>query len=292
MVNLREVCFGLEIAEADGSLNNIGSTYSPDNHVVYDGVSRAGTRVVSFAPVLKHGVFPLAPILVQLTKIGEDAFGRPIEAEFAVRLPQNPGDAAEFGFLQIRPLVLSREGGELRVEDVRPERLICQSSKVMGNGRISDVLDVVVVDFHRFERARSQEVAEGVAYFNAKLGESSTPFLLIGVGRWGSNDPWLGIPVEWDEISGARAIVEAGFRDLRVTPSQGSHFFQNLTAFQVGYFTVNPDAGEGFVDWKWLALQPAVEEQGCVRHLHFAAPLTVVMNGRASRGMIFKPDGM
>jgi len=149
---------------------------------------------------------------------------------------------------------------------------------------------VVVVNFHRFERARSQEVAEGVAQLNAKLSDSGTPYLLIGVGRWGSNDPWLGIPVKWDEISGARAIVEAGFRDFRVTPSQGSHFFQNLTAFQAGYFTVNPDAGEGFVDWEWLATQPAVEEYGCVRHLRFENPLVVVMNGKTSRGMIFKPE--
>jgi hypothetical protein len=112
---------------------------------------------------------------------------------------------------------------------------------------------------------------------------------LIGVGRWGSNDPWLGIPVEWDEISGARVIVEAGFQDFRVTPSQGSHFFQNLSAFQVGYFTVNPDAGEGSIDWQWLAGQPAVEEQGCVRLLQFNRPLRVVMNSRTSQGVIFKP---
>lgn len=176
------------------------------------------------------------------------------------------------------------------MEDVDPARLICQSSKVLGNGRIQDLHDAVVVDFHRFERARSQEVARGVIYFNAKLSEKGTPYLLIGVGRWGSNDPWLGIPVAWDQISGARVIVEAGFRDFRVTPSQGSHFFQNLTAFQIGYFTVNPDAGEGFVDWQWLSSQPAVEEQGCVRQLHFAAPLPVIMNGKTSRGMIFKPD--
>ena len=117
--------------------------------------------------------------------------------------------------------------------------------------------------------AQSFEVAQSVAHFNAKLSESGTPYLLIGVGRWGSNDPWLGIPVAWDQISGARVIVESGFRDFRVVPSQGSHFFQNLTAFQVGYFTVNPDAGEGFVDWEWLAAQPAVEEHGCVRHLRF-----------------------
>jgi hypothetical protein len=160
----------------------------------------------------------------------------------------------------------------------------------MGNGRIQDLRDAIVVDFNRFERSRSQEVARGVAHLNAKLGQQGTPYLLIGVGRWGSNDPWLGIPVEWDEISGARVIVEAGFRDFRVTPSQGSHFFQNLTAFQVGYFTVNPDAGEGFVDWEWLNVQPAMEEQGCVRHLRFASPLVCVMNGRTSVGLIFKPE--
>ena len=290
LVELKEVRFGLDVAESDGTLDNLGSTYSVDNNVIYDGLSRPGTRVVSFAPILKHGVFPLASILERITKIGDEAFGRPVEVEFAVRLPQRPKETAEFGFLQIRPLVLSREGEELRMEDVNPERLICQSSQVLGNGRVRDLHDVIVVDFHRFERARSQDVAEGVANFNAKLGEKGAPYLLIGVGRWGSNDPWLGIPVEWDEISGARVIVEAGFRDFRVTPSQGSHFFQNLTAFQVGYFTVNPDAGEGFVDWDWLGTTAAVEEQGCVRHLHFGAPLVVVMNGRTSRGMIFKPE--
>jgi CheY-like chemotaxis protein len=290
LLELREARFGLDVAESDGTLNNLGSTYSVDNNVIYDGLSRPGTRIVSFAPILKHGVFPLASILERLTKIGDEAFGRPVEVEFAVRLPQRPQETAEFGFLQIRPLVLSREGEELRMDDVNADRLVCQSSKVLGNGRIGDLRDLVVVDFHRFERARSQEVAEGVAQLNAKLGESGTPYLLIGVGRWGSNDPWLGIPVEWDEISGARVIVEAGFRDFRVTPSQGSHFFQNLTAFQVGYFTVNPDAGEGFVDWQWLGAQAAIEEQGCVRHLHFEEPVVVVMNGKTSRGMIFKPE--
>jgi len=290
LADLREVQFGLDAAESDETLHNLASTYSADNHIVYDGISRPGTRIVSFAAILKHDVFPLPGILERLTKIGEDAFGRPVEIEFAVCLPKHPDEPAEFGFLQVRPLVLSRESEELRMEDVSPDRLVCQSMKVLGNGRLEDLRDVVVVDFHRFERARSQEVAEGVAQLNAKLGETGVPYLLIGVGRWGSNDPWLGIPVEWAEISGARVIVEAGFRDFRVTPSQGSHFFQNLTAFQVGYFTVNPDVGEGFVDWLWLSAQPAVEERGCVRHLRFAEPLVVVMNGKTSLGMIFKPQ--
>ena len=288
--DLREVPFRLDVAEADGTLQMLGSTYSIDNHAVYDGLSRRGPRIVSFAPILKHGMFPLPGILDQLMRMGEDALGRPVEIEFAVRLPQ-PGDGpAEFGFLQLRPLVMSREGEDIRMEHVEPARLVCQSSQVLGHGRIEDLRDVVVVDFHRFERARSFEVAQSVAHFNAYLSESSTQYLLIGVGRWGSTDSWLGIPVAWDQISGARVIVESGFRDLRVVPSQGSHFFQNLTAFQIGYFTVNPDAGEGFVDWEWLTTQPAVKEHGCVRHLRFAEPLLVLMNGKTSEGMIFKPE--
>jgi CheY-like chemotaxis protein len=288
--HLREARFGLDVAEADGTLHSVASTYSADNHAVYDGLSRPGARVVTFAPMLKHGIFPLATILELLARAGEDALGNPVEIEFAVRLPRAE-EPAEFGFLQIRPLTLARDHQDLTIGDVEPSRLVCNSSKVLGNGRIEHLHDIVVVDSQRFERSRSQEVARAVAHFNATLSAENRPYLLIGVGRWGSNDPWLGIPVEWDEISGARAIVEAGFHDFRVTPSQGSHFFQNLTAFQVGYFTVNPDAGEGSIDWQWLTGQPAVEEQGCVRHLRFATPLRVVMNSRSSQGVIFKPEG-
>jgi len=290
--HLHEMRFGLDAADADGTLPAVGSTYSVDNQAVYDGVSRPGVRIVSFAAMLKHGLFPLATILETLVKAGEDALGIPVEIEFAVRLQQQSGEAAEFGFLQVRPLTLSRDHQDLSVGDVDPQNLLCQSSKVLGNGRIENLYDVVVVDSQRFERSRSQEVAKAVAHFNGLLNAANRPYLLIGVGRWGSNDPWLGIPVEWDEISGARVIVEAGFRDFRVTPSQGSHFFQNLTAFQIGYFTVNPDAGEGSVDWEWLSLQPSVDEDGCVRHLCFETPMRVVMNSRTSQGIIFKPEAV
>ncbi len=288
--DLREVRYGLGVAETDGTLRRLASTYSIDNHAIYDGVSRPGSRVVTFAPILKYGLFPLAGLVDQLTKLLEDALGRPVEVEFAVRLPQRPDESAEFGFLQMRPLVVSREWEEVRMEEVEPAKLLCESSKVLGNGRIQDIQDIVVVDFQRFERARSQEVAHQLAQLNAKLSEAGISYLLIGVGRWGSTDPWLGIPVTWDQISGARVIVETGLSDLQVTPSQGSHFFQNLVAFQVGYFTINSNAGEGFVDWDWLASQPALEAQGCVRHLRLPTPLLIVMNGKTSRGIIVKPE--
>jgi hypothetical protein len=288
--SLREIAYSLDVAERDGTLRPVASTYSVENHAVYDGLSRQGPRVVSFAPILKHGLFPLPHILDRLMRMGEESLGRPVEIEFAVRLPQAPDEPADFGFLQLRPLVMSREGEDIRIEEVGPDKLICQSSVVLGHGRTEDIRDLVVVDSQRFERSRSREVAHEVARINAKLSQENTPYLLIGVGRWGSTDPWLGIPVTWDQIAGARVIVESGFRDFRVAPSQGSHFFQNLTAFQIGYFTVNPDAGEGLLDWAWLAAQPAEEELGCVRHLRLESPITVLMNGKESRGVILKPE--
>jgi hypothetical protein len=148
---------------------------------------------------------------------------------------------------------------------------------------------VVFVDPETFERSKSREVAGVVAELNARLAAEGRPYVLFGVGRWGSRDPWLGIPVGWGQISGARAIVEAGFKDMRVEPSQGSHFFQNLTSFQVGYFTVNEDVGEGFVDWTWLRAQPAESLKCCTRHVRLDEPLVIKMNGRTNEGVIFKP---
>ena len=285
---MRESRFELEVAEADGTLSAVASTYSAENDAVYDGVSRPGIRLVSFAPVLKHGLFPLAPALARLLELGSWGMGAPVEVEFAVTL----GSAAaprEMGVLQLRPLALSRETEELELPDVDPARVLCRSANVLGHGRVEGVRDIVVVDAQRFDRALSQRAAEEVARMNGELVASESPYLLIGVGRWGSSEPWLGIPVAWEQISAARVIVEAGFEDFKVTPSQGTHFFQNLTSFNVGYFTVNPDAGDGFVDWGWLRAQSALRETSCVRHLRFEKPLEIRMNGRRNEGIVLKP---
>jgi CheY-like chemotaxis protein len=287
--SMRESRYGLEVAEADGTLSALGSTYSQENHAVFDGLSRSGVRLVTFAPVLKHGLFPLAEILGLILEVGRRGMNRPTEIEFAVRLSKRAESPHEFGFLQMRPLVLSRETEELEVDEDRRDLLLCRSTRVLGNGRVDGLRDLVTVDFHRFDRAQTRAAAAEIGRFNAELLAAGRPYLLIGVGRWGSADPWLGIPVTWDQIAGARVIVESGFRDLRVKPSQGSHFFQNLSTFQVGYFTVNPDVSEGFVDWDWLAAQPAVTERGFVRHLRFERPMVVTMNGRQSQGIIYKP---
>jgi hypothetical protein len=287
--SMRETRYGLDVAERDGTLGALGSTYVPENHAIYDGLSREGVRLVTFAPVLKHDLFPLAEILESLLDVGVRGMNRPAEIEFAVRLSRDETRPHEFGVVQMRPVVMASESVVLDTDEPERARLVCSSSRVMGNGRLDVIRDVVVVDYERFDRGQSRVAAEEVARFNAALTSEGRPYLLIGVGRWGSNDPWLGIPISWDQISGARVIVEAGFRDFRVTPSQGSHFFQNLTSFEIGYFTVNEDLGEGFVDWSWLAAQPARSERRFVRHLRFDQPLVVKMNGRKQEGVVYRP---
>ncbi|MBK7631557.1 MAG: histidine kinase [Ignavibacteriales bacterium] len=281
--------YDLSDSEKDGTLYSVGSTYSPENEAVYDGISRDGIRVVTFAPVLKHKIFPLPEILDMLLDIGSWGMGTPVEIEFAVNLNKPPAEKKEFAMLQMRPMVLSRELDELMVGDFNESDMICQSSQVLGNGAIDDIYDVVVVDINKFERGKSQEVAMEVSKLNSKLVAARKPYLLFGVGRWGSLDPWLGIPVTWDQISGAVSIVESGFKDFQVTPSQGSHFFQNLTSFRVGYFTVNAIDNIGFIDWDWLNAQPAIEELEFTKHLQFDEPLRVKINGHENRGIILKP---
>ena len=282
--------YGLDTAERDGSLDALGSTYSAENDAIFDGISRPGPRIVSFAPILKHEVFPLADILSTVLEVSEQATGGPVEIEFAVNASAWRGQPAEFALLQLRPLTLARELAELDVGGHEDTSLVCQSPSVLGHGRVDGVRDVVVLDSTRFGAARSQELATALGHLNDELAEAGRPYILIGVGRFGSSEPTLGVPVTWDQISAARVVVEAGFRDFKVTPSQGSHFFQHLMTFNVGYFTVNPELGEGFIDWDWLAAQPAVSERAGIRHLRLDAPLVIKMNGRDHQGVIVKPE--
>lgn len=281
--------YDLGESEKDGTLFSVGSTYSTENESVYDGISRDGIRVVTFAPVLKHQIFPLPEILDLLLDLGAWGMGTPVEIEFAVNLNVPYGHPKEFAMLQMRPMVLSRELDELRIVDIDEKNLICQSNQVLGNGAINGIYDIVYVDIEKFDRIKSKEVAQEVSKFNELLLKEKRPYLLIGVGRWGSLDPWLGIPVTWDQIAGASVIVEAGFKDFQVTPSQGSHFFQNLTSFRVGYFTVNTIDHSGFIDWEWLKSQPALSELNFTKHLRFDKQIAVRINGHENRGIIVKP---
>lgn len=279
----------LNVAEEDGPLKFVGSTYSADNDAIYDGLSRQGTRLVTFGPILRNKLFPLPEIVNLLLDIGTWGMGTPVEIEFAVKMNNQTKDNKEFGLLQMRPLVISHEEEHLKIEAHSENELICRSNKVLGNGIISDIKDIILVDYNKFERAKSREVAIEVAAFNSKLINDDKPYLLIGVGRWGSLDPWLGIPVTWEQIAGAKAIIETNFKELSVEPSQGSHFFQNITSFMVGYFTVNAQLGNGFIDWDWLLAKKPHDRKEYTRHIRLKKPILLKMNGRDNKGIILKP---
>jgi len=281
--------YDLHQAEEDNTLYSVGSTYSPENEAVYDGISRDGMRVVTFAPILKHNIFPLPEILDMLLEIGTWGMGTPVEIEFAVNLDVPRDKPKEFAMLQMRPLVIHRESEELNIEEETLDKIICQSTQVLGNGVINDIHDIVFVDINKFERSKSKVVAQEVSQINSKLLNEKRQYILVGMGRWGSLDPWLGIPVTWDQISGAITIVEGGFKDLNVTPSQGSHFFQNITSFRIGYFTVNTFTQNGFINWDWLLEQKPANETTYVKHLYFKEPLTVKISGHQNKGIILKP---
>ena len=278
-------------AEADGVLGLLASTWSKDSGTLSDGISRPGSRLLTLAPLLNMpDVFPLADILAELLDLGEEACRAPVELEFAANLSVPRDSPREFGFVQLRRLQQTREPP--RAEEIAVasgEGVLCRSAQVLGHGQIEGLRDLVVVHRDTYDRLKSREVARDVAQLNSRLQQQKRPYVLIGVGRWGSRDRFLGIPVTWEQVSGAQVIVEAGFRDLIVTPSQGTHFFDNLVSHGIGYFTVNPERGDGVLDWDWLATQPSVWESGPVRHLRFEEPLRVRMQGSRGDGWILKP---
>lgn len=292
ITTIEDMClkkYDLHESERDNTLHYVGSTYSPENESVYDGISRDGMRVVTFAPILKHKIFPLPEILDLLLEMGSWGMGTPVEIEFAVNMNVPAGLPKEFAMLQMRPMVLSREVEELTIGEIEKDDLLCKSSQVLGNGAINNIFDAVVVDIDSFERGKSKIVALEVSKLNTKLINEKRPYILFGVGRWGSLDPWLGIPVTWDQISGAAVIVESGFKDFNVTPSQGSHFFQNLTSFRVGYFTVNAYNENDLIDWDWLRNQPAEDVLTFTKYIRFNQAISVRINGHQNKGIILKP---
>jgi CheY-like chemotaxis protein len=283
--------YGLDTAEADGTLNYAGSTYSKENDAIYDGISRAGQRVVTFSPILKNKIILLPQIIELLLDMGTWGMGKPVEIEFAVKMSGPKEQPKEFALLQMRPLVISREGESLCVEEKDNSKIVCSSNQVLGNGSIRDIKDIVVVDYNKFHRSKSRIVAKEIAILNTRLVSETRPYLLIGIGRWGSRDPWLGIPVKWEEIVGARAIVESTFKDFSVTMSQGSHFFQNIIAFQVGYFTISENDQDSFINWEWLLGKTPFDQMEFTKLIRFENPVVIKMNGQQRKGIILKPEG-
>jgi CheY-like chemotaxis protein len=280
---------GLDAAERDGTLAAVGSTYSPDNDTVYDGIYRPGRRMVTFAPILKNDVMPLAEILSFLSEVGVKALGSHVEIEFAVNLNRGGDKPPEFCLLQIRPMITHRRIQKVKIADTDPGRVLCESPLVLGNGRISDVRDLVYVRPEAFEPAATKLIAAQIEALNRRLRAEGRGCLLIGPGRWGSADPWLGIPVKWSHISTSQAIIETGLPSLPVDPSYGTHFFHNLASLGIGYFMVSAAKGQGRMDWAWLDTQPAQYETPYLRHIRLARPVEILIDGTAGRGVVLKP---
>ena len=279
----------LKDADADGSLKFIVSTYDPYDQVIRDGYYPGGRKILSFVNVLQHEVFPLADTLDQILHVGQDEMGRPIEIEFAVNIdPQNPGFAT-FYLLQVRPIVDNKEVMEEDLTLVEQEDTILTSTSVLGHGIVTDVQDIIYVKTGAFCSSNNQSIAYDIEKMNRQFTGEEKNYVLVGPGRWGSSDSWLGIPVKWPHISNARVIVECGLENYRVDPSQGTHFFQNLTSFGVGYFTINPFKGDGWFDEGYLNSLPAVEETEYLRHVRFDKPVVIKMDGMKSLGVVLKP---
>ena len=275
-------------AEKDGSLQYIASTYDPYDQVIRDGVYEGGRKVISFCGVLQQDVFPLPEIMQMSMKYGAEAMRRPVEIEFACNL--NADRTGDFYLLQIRPIVDSKQ---TLVEDVAAlpdDECLLRSHRSLGHGIVDDVTDVVYVKYDdHFTAMNNPAVANEIEHINRQMIDEGRGYVLIGPGRWGSSDPWLGVPVKWPHISAAKVIVEVALKNYRVDPSQGTHFFQNLTSFGVGYFTIDTNQSAeqgGMVRKDILDAMPAVEETQYVRHVRFARPLRILMDGTKQEGAI------
>src|SRR5574344_454944 len=276
-------------ADKDNSLNLLASTFDPVDQVIRDGLYPGGRKIISFCGLLQQGVFPLPEILQTIQKIAAKEMRRPIEVEFACNI--NEDRSGTFYLLQIRPIVDSKQVLNEDLTQIEDSACLLRSHSSLGHGVSSDVTDVVYVKTDdNFTAMNNPYVADDIERINRQFLKEGRNYILIGPGRWGSSDYWLGIPVKWSHISAARVIVEAGLKNYRVDPSQGTHFFQNLTSFGVGYFTVNPFANDGIYQKALLDSMPAVEETKYVRHVRFDNPLVIKMDGMKSEGVILMPE--
>jgi len=275
---------GLDEAEQDGCLSLVGSTYVASDDRIVDSVKvDGGPRIITFAPILKHGRFPLSEILHHVLTSCENYIGSPVEIEFAVSIDSS--GSKRFAILQVRPMMDESVNIDVDLDEVDRDKAICICSQSLGNGVIEDVQDVVYIHPGRLDRMHTAELTSEIEAIDASLRQEDRPYILIGPGRWGSSDPSLGIPVQWEQIMGARAIVEVPMTDIHVEPSQGTHFFQNIITFNIGYLTIGP---EDFLDWEWLDSRAPASESGPLRHVRLENSIKVILDSRDSEAIITK----
>ena len=292
-------------ADKDGSLKYIASTFDPYDQIIRDGIYEGGRKVISFCGVLQHGVFPLPELLQMAQKFGADDMRRPVEIEFACNMDSTPVASGEgrgepgtqnqptgtLYLLQIRPIVDSKQVLDEDLDAISDEHCLLRSDNSLGHGISEEVVDVVYVKAGKdFSAANNPAIADDIERINRRFLDENKHYVLVGPGRWGSSDHWLGIPVKWPHISAARVIVEAGLENYRVDPSQGTHFFQNLTSFGVGYFTINAYINDGLYRQDLLDSMPAINETQYVRHVRFEKPLKIMMDGKKQKGVVMLPE--
>jgi len=277
------VTAGIEEAEADGSLELVGSSYSAENDRVYDGISTPGRKLITFAPILKNEELPLSEILSAVSTLGKDAMGCNVEMEFACDYDPESG-AAAFNILQMRPMVSRSPVKKVTLKDMKPETMLLLSAQALGNGAHRDISDLVYVIPEKFNALKTREIAAEINDLNARLRAEGRSYIIIGPGRWGSSDPMLGIPVKWNHISGSKIIVEAAYGDFVVDPSYGTHFFHNVTSLGLGYLTINETGPESFINWDRIKAVKPVSEASYIRHVRFDRPLDIRIDGSEGKG--------
>ncbi|MFQ6612247.1 MAG: PEP/pyruvate-binding domain-containing protein [Fidelibacterota bacterium] len=282
------VSYSLEVAETDQELHWAASVVCEEDNKIRDSLQYQGIRVITFPSLLKWNLFPLPEIISELLELGKQSLGCPVEIEFAVNLYKNNTHPPDFCLLQIKPMPVS---GIDQIQDyasLQDQDIFCRSEIALGNGIIDNIQDILFINPETFDPAKTVEIAREIGHINSKMN-NKTSYLLIGPGRWGSADPWLGIPVNWNQISKARVILELGMKDYPIDPSFGSHFFQNVTSMRIGYFTIDPNKKGDCIDLDWLLKKQPLEEQQYTKWFRLNEPLFVNIDGQTGAGLIVKP---
>ncbi|HRS53176.1 MAG TPA: PEP/pyruvate-binding domain-containing protein [Bacteroidales bacterium] len=270
----------IEIAEQHGNLRHCASVYDADNDRITPGLSVPGPRIINFADILKYNYIPLSETIVTVLDIVQEALGSTVEIEFAVDLTKDEKGIASFYLLQIKPLLGNADDYNINLENINKESLLLLANKSMGNGIISDINDVIFVDINNFDKSKTDEMAKEIEQLNAEMRQQNKKYVLIGPGRWGTRDKWIGIPVNWPQISNAKIIVETSLDGYPLDASSGSHFFHNVTAMNLGYFSIQPEISDSFINWDILYKQKNIKKYKWFIHSHFNKPLTIKMDGK------------
>ncbi|MBL0717038.1 MAG: phosphoenolpyruvate synthase PpsA [Desulfosarcina sp.] len=268
-------------------LKMLASTYLPDDHKIRDTIQASGQKLLTFAGILKYDAFPLSEILIEILKIGQQGMGCPVEIEFAINIPLDNEEKTkpEFSLLQIRPMGLSRQNEKIEITDAENSQAVCLSDSALGNGTFNDICDILFVKHDCFDPSCTRDISVEIANMNKNLMRQNRPYLLIGPGRWGSADRWLGIPVTWHDIAGVRVVIETSIENLKADPSQGTHFFHNITSLGIGYITILQNK-TSFLDVNWLNGLPVEKETGFLKHLRLKTPLLIKIDGKGSRAVV------